>query len=113
MFTSRTATGLTIALLALPATAAAQVEPNPDNRVAAPPEPVPAVTAVARDLRSPDTADAAAGRQVEVASPTPAVEAPAPAGGTDWAPIAFGGGVLLVAAGGLVRVRVRSRRVPA
>jgi hypothetical protein len=83
MFASRTATGLAVALLALPATAAAkpaqqpdqsgggdsgspsysdyhglgQVRPNPDQRSSAPTSSRAGTTS--RDLRSPDAADAA------------------------------------------------------
>lgn len=136
MFAHRTATGLTIALLALPATATAQVQPNPDNRPATatsePPSPAvtatvrvrpnpdnraaPAVTTPNQDLSSPDAIDAArAGqiaRQMRHYHPQPVatVQAPVPSHGPDWPPFAFGGALLLTAAGGFAAARVRARR---
>jgi hypothetical protein len=132
MLTQRTATGLTIAVLALPATATAQVQPNPDNRsAAAPAVAVPAVSAippvqsnpdnraamvVGQDLRSPDAIDAARSGQITQqlrhyrAQPPGVAEEPAPSHGPDWPPIAFGAVVLFTAALWFIATRVRARR---
>jgi hypothetical protein len=97
MFSPRTATGLTMALLALPATATAQptspdrsgggdptpvVQPNPDNRIFAPTSSLAGTTP--QSLISPDAADAARAGDIaramehyERAQPVPAAARPA------------------------------------
>ena len=166
MFAPRTATGLTLALLALPATATATptdmfgggdaaslsstygwgqapakpsprpyenyygaaglVQPNSDQRTSS-------LAGTTSPQISPDAADAARAGEIanamehyERAQPIPAAARPAapPEGGfrqvasqddtPAWPEIAFAGVVLLVTAGGVVRVRMRrSRRVAA
>jgi hypothetical protein len=128
MFAPRTATALTVALLALPAAAAA--DPIPDSsggggaaslsdRYGWGQTQAPATT-TPLDLRSPDAADAArAGdiatamehyrrAQPPVAVATPSDDAPV------WPEIAFAGVVLVATTGGVLRVRLRrARRVAA
>ena len=102
MFASRTATGLAVALLALPATAAAQTAPLPDQSGGG-------------DSGSPSYSVQPA--RVEV-RPNPDQRSAAPPEGDrrpfddtpPWPEIAFAGAVLLAAAGGLVRVRLRRAR---
>ena len=139
MFASRTATGLAVALLALPATAAAQPAPQPDlsgggdagspsySGSSAPTSSHAGTTS--RDLRSPDAADAAQAGEIakamehyERSQPAPAAARPAspsegdhrPAAPSDdtpaWPEIVFAGAVLLATAGGVVRVRLRRAR---
>ena len=139
MFSSRTATGLAVALLALPATAvAAEPVPQPDQSGGGdsgsppysdyPPTSSRAGT-TSRDLRSPDAADATRAGEIakamehyERSQPAPAAARPAsppegdhrPAAPSDdtpaWPEIAFAGAVLLATAGGVVRVRLRRAR---
>jgi hypothetical protein len=140
MFTPRTATGLTIALLALPATATAQggggggedvvVQPNPDQRTYAPTSSLAGTTS-RQSFVSPDAADAARAGEIakamehyERSQPLPAAArpasppeggyqigtAPAPDDNPAWPEIAFAGVVLLATAGGVVRVRMRRRQ---
>jgi hypothetical protein len=136
MFAHRTATGLTIALLALPATAtarplAADVAPTPgqpyayyyssgsdlfheEGRTQRPAR--TSTVASSRSLVSPDAADAARAGEIAKAMehyqrslPIPAGTEPASHPGNDpaWPEIAFAGLVVLAAAGGIVRVRLR------
>jgi hypothetical protein len=129
MFASRTATGLAVALLALPATAAATPAPQPDlsgggDSGFSAPTPSRAGT-TSRDLRSPDAADAARAGEIakamehyERSLPAPAAARHQPAAPSDdtpaWPEVAFAGAVLLATAGGVVRVRLRrARRVTA
>jgi hypothetical protein len=143
MFAHRTATGLTVALLALPATAtampladqsgggeASSSQPSsnyddwggdPHPRTTAPTS-SPAGT-TAQSFVSPDTADAARAGEIARAMehyqrslPTPAAAEPASHTGDApaWPEIAFAGIAVLATAGGIVRVRLRrARRVPA
>jgi hypothetical protein len=136
MFAHRTATGLTIALLALPATAAAQ--PAADQSAGAtaipyygwPGDPdhrtgmnTSSLAGTSQSLVSPDAADSARAGDIakamehyERAQPLPAAAKPASHTGdaTAWPEIAFAGIVLLATAGGVARVRLRhSRRVTA
>ena len=131
MFAPRTATGLTIALLALPATAtakkpalpdssgggAAPVLPNPDQRADSATSSFAGTTSP-QDFRNPDGADAARAGDIAKAMEhyersLPATVAAKPAS-TDndapaWPEIAFAGVVLLTTVGGVVRVRGRQR----
>jgi hypothetical protein len=140
MFAHRTATGLTLALLALPATATAMV-PTDDsagandtpNRVS--PRPFNgfshsgdrsaegtsslAGTTSSQSLMSPDAADAARAGDIakamehyERSQPAPAAAKPAspPSDDPAWPEIAFAGIVVLATAGGLVRVRMHRTR---
>lgn len=143
MFAHRTATGLTLALLALPATATAQPladqsgggeassspaypgyhgwggDPHP--RTATPTSSLAGTTS--QSYVSPDAADAARAGDIakamehyERSLPTPAAAEPASPTGDDpaWPEIAFAGIVVLATAGGLVSVRLRrARRVAA
>ena len=143
MSATRLATGLTVALLALPGTAIAQTTPPPSTDSSGggdaaslsslygwgytQTDPLPgaptsslAGTTSAQDLSSPDAADAA--RAGEIAKTMehyqrsqPPVAQAAPSDDTPaWPEIAFAGVVLLATAGGIVRVRVRrARRVAA
>ena len=142
MFAHRTATGPTLALLALPATAAAM--PPTDDSVGSNATPDPsssqpftgffdarageptsslAGTTSSQSLASPDAADAARAGDIAKAmehyqrsQPAPAAAKPASPTGDDpaWPEIAFAGIVVLATAGGLVRVRMhRTRRVAA
>jgi hypothetical protein len=132
MFTARTATGLTIALLALPATATARppspdyaaggdsqsqplVQPNPDQRAVAPTSSLAGTTS---PPISPDAADAARAGDIAKAmehyqrSQPTTLAATAASPDTDapaWPEIAFAGVVLLATAGGVGRVRSRQR----
>jgi hypothetical protein len=142
MFAHRTATGLTLALLALPATATA----GPLAAEAPRPAPSPPYTnyyddagggesdaqvprtwsgtdVPLRSMVSPDAADAARAGDIakamehyERSQPAPAAAKPASHTGDDpaWPEIAFAGIVVLATAGGLVRVRMpRTRRIAA
>jgi hypothetical protein len=143
MFAHRTATGLTLALLALPATATAQTfadqsgggeasssQPDssysgwggdPHPRTATPTSSLAGTTS--QSFVSPDAADAARAGDIaramehyQTSLPTPATASPASPSGDDpaWPEIAFAGIVVLATAGGLVRVRLRrARRVAA
>jgi hypothetical protein len=143
MFAHRTATGLTLALLALPATATAQSPADqsgggdalsssslsdyygwggdPRPRSVAPTSSLAGTTS--RSLVSPDAADAARAGEIaramehyERSQPAPAAAKPASPTGDDpaWPELAFAGIVVLATAGGLVRVRLRrARRVTA
>ena len=143
MFAHRTATGLTLALLALPATATAQPladqsgggeasSSQPDSSYYGwGGDPHPSTTAPTSSLAgttsqsfvSPDAADAARAGDIakamehyERAQPAPATAKPASHTSDDpaWPEIAFAGIVVLATAGGLVRVRMhRTRRVAA
>ena len=138
MFAQRTATGLTLALLALPATATAQSftdDPfgdhaipyygwggDPHPRTATPTSSLAGTTS-SQSLVSPDAADAARAGDIakamehyERAQPAPATAKPASHTSDDPAgpEIAFAGIVVLATAGGLVRVRMhRTRRIAA
>lgn len=106
MFASRTATGLAVALLALPATAAAKPAPMPDQSGGG-------------DSGSPSYSDHHGLGQVRPNPDQRSQPAPAsprkgdhrPAAPSDdtpaWPEIAFAGAVLLATAGGVVRVRLR------
>jgi hypothetical protein len=143
MFAPRTATGLTIALLALPATATAKPSPSPSpspserygwgqTQLHAHPGPyrfsygtagIPtsslAGTTSGQELRSPDAADAARAGDIAKAMEhyqrsQPATTIASSNDAPVWPEIAFAGVVLLATAGGVVRVRLRrSRRVAA
>ena len=138
MFAHRTATGLTVALLALPATATATPAPSSSQAYsdhygwgtvsdpqspAAPRTSSLAGTTSSQYFISPDAADAARAGDIAKAmehyqrsQPAPAAAKPASHTGEPavWPEIAFAGIILLVTAGGVVRVRVRhSRRVAA
>jgi hypothetical protein len=102
MFASRTATGLAVALLALPATAAAKPAPQPDQSGGGDPgspsysdyhglgpvrpssAPTSSRAGTSQDLRSPDAADAARAGEIaramehyERSQPAPAAARPA------------------------------------
>jgi hypothetical protein len=143
MFAHRTATGLTLALLALPATATAQPladqsgggeasssQPDssyyswggdPHPRTAAPTSSLAGTTSLS--FVSPDAADAARAGEIaramehyERSLPTPAAAKPASHTGDApaWPEIAFAGIAILATASGVVRVRLRrARRVAA
>jgi len=143
MFAQRTATGLTLALLALPATATAQPladqsgggeasssQPDssyyswggdPHPRTAAPTSSLAGTTSLS--FVSPDAADAARAGEIARAmehyqrsQPTPAAAKPASHTGDApaWPEIAFAGIAILATASGVVRVRLRrARRVAA
>ena len=140
MFAHRTATGLTIALLALPATATAQPSPSQSladhygwgqTQVKTDQRPHPfayegaglptsslAGTTSPLDLRSPDAADAARAGEIAKAMEHYERSQPATTAASDdspaWPEIAFAGVVLLVTAGAFGRARQRrSRRVAA
>jgi hypothetical protein len=143
MFVHRTATGLTIALLALPATATAtsltdqsgggdasssQPYSNYDGWGGDPhPRTAAATSSLAgtasQSFVSPDAADAARAGEIARAmehyqrsQPTPAAAKPASQTGDApaWPEIGFAGIVVLATAGGLVHVRMRrTRRVTA
>jgi hypothetical protein len=66
------------------------------------------IPAPPRDLRSPDGADAA--RSGEIAKEMQRYEAASTGDAPAWPEIAFAGVVLLTAAGGVARVRLRRRR---
>ena len=143
MFAHRTATGLTIALLALPATATATPladqsgggdppsvqaasdydgwggDPHPRT-----PAPTPSVAGTTTpDLRSPDAADAARAGEIATAmehyrrsQPNPVAAKPAstPDDAPAWPEIAIAGIAVLATAGGVAHVRMRrTRRVTA
>jgi hypothetical protein len=136
MFAPRTATGLTVALLALPATATATPpltdssgggESAPlsgyygwgqaqDTRSNAPTSSLAGTTSP-QDRRSPDAVDAARAGEIAKAMEHYRRSQPAPAASGDtlvWPEIAFAGVVLLGTTGGIVRVRLRrTRRVAA
>jgi hypothetical protein len=138
MFAHRTATGLTIALLALPATAAAQPAADqsagaaaipyygwpgdPDHRTAMGTSSLAGTTS-SQSLVSPDAADSARAGDIakamehyERSQPAPATANPASHTGDDpvWPELAFAGIVVLATAGGIMRVRMhRTRRVAA
>jgi hypothetical protein len=135
MFAHRTATGLTLALLALPATATA----GPLAAEAPRPAPSPPYTnyydhagggesdaqvprtwsgtdVPLRSMVSPDAADAARAGEVakmmehyERSLPSRPAAKPASRSGDDpaWPELAFAGVVVLAAAGGAVRVKLR------
>ncbi len=140
MFAHRTATGLTVALLALPATATAMVRTDDSAGANATPDPSSsqpftgffeagdrsaegtsslAGTTSSQFLGSPDAADAARAGEIakamehyERSQPAPAAAKPASPPGDDpaWPEIAFAGIVVLATAGGLVRVRMHRTR---
>src|SRR3954468_14640988 len=136
MFAHRTATGLTVALLALPVTAAAQPAMDqsadavpyygwpgdPDHRTGMDTSSLAGTTS-SQSLVSPDAADSARAGDIakamehyERSQPAPATAIPASHTGDDpvWPEIAFAGIVVLATAGGIVRVRMhRTRRVVA
>jgi hypothetical protein len=143
MAAHRIATGLTLALLALPATAtatppadqsgggeASSSQPyssydgwggDPHPRTATPTSSLAGTTS--QSFVSPDAADSARAGEIARAMehyqsslPTPAAAAPASHTGDApaWPEIAFAGIAVLAAAGGVVRVRLRrARRVAA
>jgi hypothetical protein len=143
MFAQRTATGLTLALLALPATAtatpladqsgggeASSSQPyssyygwggDPHPRTATPTSSLAGTTS--QSHVSPDAADAARAGEIARAMehyqsslPTPATANPAShtSDAPAWPEIAFAGIAVLATAGGIVRVRLRrARRVAA
>jgi hypothetical protein len=133
MFAHRTATGLTIALLALPATATAKLGPEPPNVQGATGyenwggDPHPPASSFAdttsRSFVSPDAADAARAGEIATAmehyrrsQPAPVAAKPAsePSDAPAWPEIAFAGIIALATAGGIVHVRMRrTRRVTA
>ena len=136
MFAHRTATGLAIALLALPATAAAQPladqsgggdaipyygwPGDPDHRTGVD---TSSLAGTSQSLVSPDAADSARAGDIakamehyERSQPAPATANPASHTGDDpvWPELAFAGIVVLATAGGVMRVRMhRTRRVAA
>jgi hypothetical protein len=136
MFAHRTATGLTVALLALPATAIADSAPSPTDagggsaalsdhygwgqprhdRADAPTSSLAGTTSQ-QDLSGPDAADAARAGDIAKAMEHYQRSQPAPAAADAtpvWPEVAFAGVVLLVTTGGVVRARIRrSRRVVA
>ncbi len=138
MFAHRTATGLTIALLALPATAAAQPATDqaagakaipyygwpgdPDHRTGMGTSSLAGTTS-SQSLVSPDAADSARAGDIakamehyERSQPAPATATAASHTSDDpvWPEIAFAGIVVLATAGGVMRVRMhRTRRVAA
>jgi len=121
MFAHRTATGLTIALLALPATATAQTSSDGGGDPL-PQAATPSAT-TSRSFMSPDAADAARAGEIATAmehyrrsqpAPVAAQPAPEPDDSPAWPEIAFAGVVVLVTAGGIAHVRMRrTRRVTA
>ena len=128
MFASRTATGLTIALLALPAVATADPLPYGAAGSSGNPHFIPKpydrcygvnCPTSSLDRQSPDAADAARAGEIAKAmehyqrsQPLPAAAQPAshddntPA----WPELAFAGLVLLTTTGGVVAVRLRRRQ---
>ena len=142
MFAHRTATGLAIALLALPATATAKPlgdQSGGGDGISSPPsadysnwggDPHPRDTAPTSSLAgttspwsfvSPDAADAARAGEIATAmehyrrsQPAPVAAKPASDDAPAWPEIAFAGVIALATAGGIAHVRMRrTRRVTA
>jgi hypothetical protein len=110
------ATALTLAVTAAPAALAQPINPSPDARDAA------ASTQRVIDLRSPDTRDAADGRQIVATGPPawpvnpqpitgPRAVASAPSSGLDWSSAGIGAaaalGAFAIAAAGILGLRRR------